>query len=166
MRFVLRASCHITTSKVILSSSRHLQFPHPSAQTRGQGFAKHDGTIVLWTIIEDGCLDVRVWEGEYVGTPRSAFHRAHVFPFVVEDDKVEVSSCDDAEAQIEFAMVSGNYRLLVGQRNKTRHDDLEQSDVDLVFQRVESLPTASEILVADIDLAPQYPLEEWSGPNA
>lgn len=121
-----------------------------------QGFARREGTVAFGTLLEFGTAKIIVTTRPY--QPRDEYERVIAVPFTVISGKVIVDGPDEAETGRErnFALLPGNYRLIVAQRVIGN----EEECIDIFFEFLSSPLEQSSVLVADNALNPQVPLIE------
>jgi hypothetical protein len=124
----------------------------------GQGFARRDSVVNFGALLEFGHAFVLVRNAAY--EPRSYYERVIAVPFLVTSGRVQIDGPEEYPIDRGVDLTPGNYRLIAAQY--VIHDvDLEgEEGIDLFFEPLAARLERSEILIADDELNPTYPLLE------
>ncbi len=127
-----------------------------------QGFARQGSNVAFLTLIQFGTADVR-WEiGPYL--PMESDARVIGVPFAVTSGTVRIQGPTEGRQGMVIEVEPGNYRLVAAQEVLSDEEGEESEAISLFFEPVAELPLTSEIIVADGDLKPTYPLTETAEP--
>jgi len=123
-------------------------------QHTAQGFARRESVVNFSTLLEFGYADVTINIGKY--EPHPDHQRVIAVPFLITSGRVLVEGPEETDAERNFTMPPGNYRLVAAQH--VTADD--QEVIVLCFEPLTKALARSAVLVADEALNPPMPLIE------
>jgi Competence protein J (ComJ) len=122
-----------------------------------QGFARRDSIACFRTLAVHGYTDVSVALGPY--EPAANYDRVISVPFHVRSGIVAVEGPEEVNlVKRNVELAPGNYRLTAAQQYAAAEG--REETIDLYFERVDEPLKRSEVLLADEELNPVYPLLE------
>lgn len=122
-----------------------------------QGFARRVSAVNFSTLIEFGYAEVTISQSAY--ELREDDMRVIAVPFRVTSGAVIVEGPEEIKPERNFALPTGDYRLVAAQRAVGE----EEESIDLFFEQVENPMERSSVLVADNGLNPPESLLETAG---
>jgi hypothetical protein len=104
--------------------------------------------------LEFGDADVTINIGKYA--PHPDYERVIAVPFLVTSGRVLVEGPEETDAERNFTMPPGNYRLVAAQHITADGEEV----INLCFEPLTKALVRSAVLVADEALNPPTPLIE------
>lgn len=117
-----------------------------------QGFSRRESIVCFGTLAEFGHADLEVISGVYQPLPE--YERVISVPFYCSSGKVRVQGPEEEKRVFDIAI--GHYRLTAAQILESEDEEI----IDLFFEAISTPLGHSEIIVADEELNPFYPLVE------
>lgn len=119
-----------------------------------QGYARRPNTIAVATILEFGTATVQFGLDEDCDWKR--YERVLAIPLQIESGRISIDGPEEYPISRELELPSGVYRAIIGQLVASEITE----EILVVLEQSQSGNFSSEILQADNQLSPIYPLLE------